>query len=97
MNTEVEKHFVSSLEKQLGIHEGFLLSLKEEDDWSCIIKAHAFVEASVSYLLIHVLNQPELLEVFSNLELSNTKTGKIAFVSALDVLKQKEKRKKDCK
>jgi hypothetical protein len=77
---------IRKLEKELRIPEGFIENLLNEDDWSFVIKGHSFIEAAVSYLLVTALDRPNLDEVFSLLELSNKRTGKMAFVKALDVL-----------
>jgi hypothetical protein len=74
------------LEEDCGLPHGFALALLEEDDWSFIIKLHALMESAVSQLLANALARPELADVFAALEMSNTKTGKIAFVRALDLL-----------
>jgi len=44
----------SPFETELGLPDGFLQRLRNsDDDWSFIIKVHALMEASVSYLLVH--------------------------------------------
>ena len=44
------------------------------------------IEAAVTYLLVEATNKPELEDVFSRLELSNLRTGKLAFVRKYDLL-----------
>ncbi|MBC7948355.1 MAG: hypothetical protein H7Y42_10780 [Chitinophagaceae bacterium] len=83
---------VKALEKALGVHEGFLEGLINEDDWSFIIKAHALLEAAVTHLLCKALQKDKLLPIFSFLELSNKSSGKIAFVKALDLLDKEDRR-----
>jgi len=51
-----------------------------------VIKLHALLESAVSQLLVNALAREELADVFASLEMSNTKTGKFAFVKALDLL-----------
>ena len=80
------------LEKNLSIREGFLESLKREDDWSFIIKVHALLEAAISHLLCEALGHKQLSEVFSFIELSNKRSGKIAFVKALSLLDKPDRR-----
>ena len=77
---------VSLLEQDLKIRPGFLYGLLKEDDWSFVIKGHAFVEAAVSHLLVTAIGKNELSRVVSNLELGNLRTGKLAFAEALDLL-----------
>jgi hypothetical protein len=83
---------VRALEAELDLPSGFLERLKEEDDWSFIIKAHALIEAAVSYLLCGALGKPALAEVFSRLELSDKHRGKVAFASALDLISKPDRR-----
>lgn len=80
------------LEKELVIREGFLESLRNEDDWSFIIKVHALLEGAVSHLLCKTLGHDQLSEVFSFIELSNKRSGKIAFIKALSLLDKPDRR-----
>ena len=80
------KEPADALEKDLGLPEGFLEGLRKEDDWSFVIKIHALMEASVSYLLLQHFGDERLGAIFDFLELSDKRKGKIAFVSALDLL-----------
>jgi len=83
---------VRALELDLGIREGFFQELLESgDDWSFVIKAHALIEAAVSYLLMEVSGRPELLDLYSQLELSNVRVGKVAFAKALGCLEADER------
>lgn len=78
---------IPKLEKNLGINEGFFNALfDEESDWALIIKVHALIEAAVTELLVTAFGKEELNDTFAYLELSNKRTGKMAFVSALNLL-----------
>ena len=78
---------ILDIETQLGLPPGFLLHLyQKEDDWSFVIKTHAFLEAVLTHLLAEYLGKPDLLPVFAYLETSNVRTGKLAFVRAFDLL-----------
>jgi hypothetical protein len=78
---------IMEIETQLGLPPGFLIQLYEkEDDWSFVIKTHAFLEAVLTHLLAEHLGKPDLLPVFAYLETSNVRTGKLAFVRAFDLL-----------
>jgi hypothetical protein len=83
---------ISLLEIDLKINEGFLANLKNEDDWSFVIKSHAFLEAALSHLLSQALSEPALHDVFSNIETSNTKSGKLAFIKQLNLLDDNARR-----
>lgn len=80
------------LEKRLGLPEGFIAHLENEDDWSFVIKSHALLEAAVSHLLAHTLGRPELIDVFSRLDMAAQKWGKLAFAKALDVIDDADRR-----
>lgn len=77
---------INQLEADLGLPNGFFTKLLDEDDWSFIIKLHALIEASVTHLLVKHFNEPTLETVFSFLELSNLRTGKLAFASSTGLI-----------
>ena len=84
---ETHERPIADIETQLGLPTGFLISLyTHEDDWSFVIKAHAFLEAALTHLLADHLGKEDLLPVFAYLETSNVRTGKLAFVKAFDLL-----------
>lgn len=83
---------LAAFEKQCRLPDGFYLRLLNEDDWSFIIKMHALVEATVSHLLAGACGRPELLDAFARLELSDPKTGKLAFAKALGCLEDADRR-----
>ena len=65
--------------EKFDLPQEFLSNLLKEDDWSFIIKSHAFIEASFTYVLTTIFPHFDLEDVFSNMEMSNNKTGKIRF------------------
>jgi hypothetical protein len=83
---------VRALEEELGLPGGFLERLRDEDDWSFIIKAHALIESAVSHLVCIALGKPILAEVLSHLELSDKRRGKMAFASALGLVEKPDRR-----
>lgn len=83
---------VRRIEHDLGLQDGFLESLRKEDDWSFVIKTHALLEAAIGHILCKTLKRDELSEVFSFLELSDKRKGKIAFISALNLLQKPDRR-----
>ena len=74
---------VSSIEQELRLPSGFMQSLEEEDDWSFIIKSHALIEASLSTWLVSHLDQPELKEPLSYIDIGHAKYGKVALTASL--------------
>ena len=84
---EIQENPIAEIEKQLGLPPRFLRGLYEhEDDWSFVIKSHAFLEAALTHLLADHMGKEDLLPVFAYLETSNIRTGKLAFVKAFDLL-----------
>ena len=77
---------VNKFEKELGLSIGFMESIKNDSDWSFVIKIHALLEVAVSTLLTKSLGREELRDIFSTMELSNKRHGKIAFAKAIKVL-----------
>jgi len=80
------KDTLKEFEVELGLPTGFTYSLIEQDDWSFIIKSHALLESCVSYLLTGVFKEPDLNDVFSRLDMSDSRSGKLAFAKAVGVL-----------
>lgn len=74
---------LNELESKIGVEPGFLDRLRDEDDWSFIIKLHAVFEAVVTHLLTYHFQEKSLADLFARLELSNKTTGKIAFMKAI--------------
>ncbi len=83
---------LAALEEAFGIPNGYIDSLKNDDDWSLIIKSHALIESATANMLCHYFGKPELADVFARLEMSNKCSGKAAFISALKLLGKKERR-----
>ena len=79
-------------EQSLGLGEGFIGRLRQEDDWSFVIKSHALLEAGLSQLLSHELQKPALLPVFARLEMGATGYGKLTFADALGILSKRNRR-----
>ena len=77
---------ILSLQDKLCLPIDFFKKLLEEDDWSFIIKLHALIEAACTDLLLHHLDEPNLKNIISRLELSNRTSGKLAFIKELDLL-----------
>jgi len=57
--------------EEIGLSADFFDALLKEDSWSFVIKTHALLEASLTYLLVKETNLPKLEKIFSNLELGN--------------------------
>lgn len=81
---------VLEVEKYLGLQAGFFHDLQSEDDWSLIIKLNSLIETSCSAMLAEALCKPELMDAFSQVQIGNTKNGKLAFISKLRLLTSRE-------
>ena len=82
-------HRVRKFENELGLPKRFFEDIKNEDDWSFVIKLHALIEASITNILKEKFAEQDLIDIFSLMELSNKKTGKIAFIKKMDLLPKK--------
>ncbi len=70
-------------EDRLGLRPGFYESLREEDDWSFVIKLNALFEGACTHALVARLRAPEIEEQLARLELADTSTGKVKLLSVL--------------
>jgi uncharacterized protein YutE (UPF0331/DUF86 family) len=64
----------------------FIIELLSQNDWSFIIKSHAYLEAVVTQLIIDHLDESSLKGFVERLPLSDSQTGKIAILKELDIL-----------
>lgn len=76
----------------MGIRSGFFNELLREDDWSFVIKLHAFFEACLTHAICSVLGRPELERVIARLDTSNNQSGKLAFAKRLEILNKPQRR-----
>lgn len=86
------EHEFLAVEEALGLPAKFIENLITEDDWSLVIKVHSLLESACSDMLSLFFGKPELVDIFSQMEMSNKKTGKLAFISNLNLLSKKERR-----
>ena len=77
---------IAQLEAKLGVPTGLFLKLRDEDDWSFIIKTQALLETALSYIIQISLGREELAGFIDSLNL-NGRTGKLAMVSALNLMR----------
>lgn len=74
------------IEESMALPSGFLDSLCEEDDWSFIIKMHAFLEAQLSTVIVDHLNKEELSSVITEMPMSHGKYGKARIARSLGII-----------
>jgi hypothetical protein len=76
---------IEELEQELGLPKGFYFKLSDDDDWSFIIKLHSLLEATTNHVLVNALGDRRLEDVISAMQLGGGKTGKLAFMRALEL------------
>lgn len=81
----------SSLLGTLDTRITLLLGLLKEDDWSFVIKSHAYIEAVVTQSIICHINEKGLKRVVERLPLSDDQYGKLTIAKDLGLF-SKEKR-----
>jgi hypothetical protein len=75
------------LKECLGISDAALRkSIEGDSDWALVIKLHAYVEASLNFLLVKHFGDQRLEEVIAYLDISDRRRGKLAFIKALALL-----------
>jgi hypothetical protein len=81
------------LELDLKLPQGFLAKLyAEESDWAFVIKTHALIEAALTHLITAALQDFRLAELVGRLETSGATTGKLAFISKMELLPERYRR-----
>jgi hypothetical protein len=83
---------IEELSQDLQLPLRFLPSLLEEGDWSFVIKSHALLEAALAHLLSTAVLNSSLTSVFLRLETSNETSGKLAFIRAMDLLPDRQRK-----
>lgn len=82
---------VQAIEAAFNLPDGFVNSLMNESDWSLIIKSNALIESASTRMLTLYFGKAELEEVFSVMGMGNLRSGKMAFISALNLLSRKNR------
>jgi hypothetical protein len=76
----------------LGLPVVFLDNLLKDDDWSFVIKLHALIELAMTNACVVHVGEEGTRDIFARLEISNTRTGKLAFAKAMDFLESEDRR-----
>ena len=84
--------YAREIEERIGLRSGYLNELLREDDWSFVIKLHAYFETCLTHAICAVLGRTELEEVIGRLDTSNNQSGKLAFARQLEILNKPERR-----
>lgn len=76
---------IAKLERKLGIPVGLFFSLRDENDWSFLIKIFALLESALSYLLKTEIARKELDSFIDELPFKG-RSSKISLIQTLDLL-----------
>ncbi|MWL87683.1 hypothetical protein [Cupriavidus sp. SW-Y-13] len=82
---EVED-IVGRLQEELKLPNGFFQKLRDEDDWSFVIKLHAMLEAALGHVIVHRLGYDALADAVSYMDMSDKRKGKVVIAAALGML-----------
>ena len=88
MDTATLQQTVEQMSEEMSLPRGFLEGLLKEDDWSFVIKAHAFLEAVLTNVLIEAFQWPELKNLLVRLDMSDVRIGKVKFAVAIGIIKK---------
>lgn len=77
---------IRELEAKLGVPDRFFAGLREETDWSFIIKLAALMEAALSSVIVAALGRPEIADTVVAMSLSDNKPGKLRVAQRLGLL-----------
>lgn len=81
-----ESEHIYEFESKLGVRKGFLANIYDEDDWTFIIKLHAFIEAACTHLLLYHFKEPNLEKYFSRMNLNGFPISKLNVLSSLGLI-----------
>ncbi len=73
---------------ELSIREDFFDRLKEDDDWSLVIKIYSLMEIAFTHLLIEHFGE-SLGNIFKKLEMGHKQYGKITFIRKLELINKR--------
>ncbi|MBP7370510.1 MAG: hypothetical protein KA902_03635 [Arenimonas sp.] len=89
----MELDIFSEVEAQamrLGLPCDFYTQLKNEDDWSFVIKLNALVEAVCTDALSAAFHAPGLVDALATLDLGHNKHGKVAILRSLNAIAKEQ-------
>jgi hypothetical protein len=84
--------YVTKMSIEIGLPASFLPDLQKQEDWSFIIKTHAFLEALISHAIAETVHRKELSEILCHLEMGNIQSGKVRIAEKLGLIKADGKR-----
>jgi hypothetical protein len=78
---------LAEMEPRLGLPNGFIVRLLNDDDWSFVIKMHALLESTVTVVLANLFHHDEVQNALAQVEMHH----KIKMLSALNVFSSAER------
>ena len=85
------RDLISEYSDCISDSSGIFLDLLSEDDWSFVIKSHAFLEAVVTESIVKQLDEQRVLRVVERLPLSNEEYGKLSIARDLDIIPKEQR------
>jgi hypothetical protein len=82
----VSEDFMAWMQEHLGVPEEAVATLGQRDDWTTVIVMYAIVESLLTRLLVTKLDNPEVEKVVTALALGGSRSGKIAWCKAYNLL-----------
>lgn len=76
----------SFMREKLGVAPDFYSTLKDDDDWTFVVKLHALMESTTTHILVSHFGDERLATPISWMENGEIRKGRIAFIKALELL-----------
>jgi len=89
---DMVKEAHSELWSKFNENKDLLFKLVDEDDWSFVIKIHAFIEAMVTELIITQISDNRIKSTIERLPLSDGQASKLKMAKDLDLLNSNERK-----
>lgn len=88
----IKKHFDRLSNDILSYNEIISKLVKEEDDWSFVIKTHAFIEMFISEFLVKHIGDEKLERMILRLPLSDSTIGKLSICKDVGLLDKPQRK-----
>ena len=88
---DLMKSVTKNVSGELKEKTDYILALRDDDDWSMIIKSHALIESLVTELLLAKTEEPKLRSLMERLPLSDEQIGKVKVAKDYGLLSSGER------
>jgi hypothetical protein len=82
-------NLMDAVEKELGLGAGFLMRLREGDDWAFVIESGTLIEAALTQAIVEALGRPDLREFVGEMSLRG-RAGRMTLAKQLNLLNAME-------